>query len=538
MARTSKIYLCKDINVDNEYTNVLNYTVQQMLDLCTSNAHLVASATNYSFIRETENTISVGFTYSQCLQSNYIVFQNSDYSNKWFFAWIKDVKYVSEASTQITFEVDAWSTWFNDLTITNCFVIREHVNSDGYGEHTIPEGLETGEYISQTSAHFPFGTSHIVMGTLVNPRNGTAWDGGCGEYGGIVSGVKYFIFNNTGSLNNALERIASAGNSDSIVSLFYCPDWITGYSSATFDSNGIAEVPNTDTATYGGGISIPLQWTKIGNYTPKNKKLFTYPYCSYIITNNAGGSLELHIEDFHDNGNHVGQTAVYGTCCPGASIRLIPKYYKAHDRTLSDELNNEYGLTAGKFPIASYPNDAYTNWMTQNSVNMGIQTIGSLLMIAGGSMAVATGGASLLPSILGGGAITSGAMGIANQMNQVYQHSFNPVHADGNTNSGDVTYSKGLLSFSGYFMTIKEEYAKSIDEYFTRFGYKVNRLKTPNITGRQYWNYVQIGTGEEIGKGAVPTKYMDIINQATRNGVTIWHNHANIGNYNLNNSIV
>ena len=183
MARTSKIYLCKDINVDNEYTNVLNYTVQQMLDLCTSNAHLVDSANNYSFIRESDNTISVGFTYSQCLQSNYIVFQNSDYSNKWFFAWIKDVKYVSDANTQITFEVDAWSTWFNDLTITNSFVIREHVNSDNYGEHTIPEGLETGEYVSQTSAYFPFGDSHIVMGTLVDPENGTSYDGGCGNYG-------------------------------------------------------------------------------------------------------------------------------------------------------------------------------------------------------------------------------------------------------------------------------------------------------------------------------------------------------------------
>ena len=31
---------------------------------------------------------------------------------------------------------------------------------------------------------------------------------------------------------------------------------------------------------------------------------------------------------------------------------------------------------------------------------------------------------------------------------------------------------------------------------------------------------------------------MDIINKICRNGVTIWHNHANIGNYSLNNSIV
>jgi hypothetical protein len=30
---------------------------------------------------------------------------------------------------------------------------------------------------------------------------------------------------------------------------------------------------------------------------------------------------------------------------------------------------------------------------------------------------------------------------------------------------------------------------------------------------------------------------MNVINTACQNGVTIWHNHTNIGNYNLNNSL-
>lgn len=41
-----------------------------------------------------------------------------------------------------------------------------------------------------------------------------------------------------------------------------------------------------------------------------------------------------------------------------------------------------------------------------------------------------------------------------------------------------------------------------------------------------------------MGTGDVPSKYMDIINNACRRGVTIWHNHDNIGNYNLDNTIV
>ena len=69
------------------------------------------------------------------------------------------------------------------------------------------------------------------------------------------------------------------------------------------------------------------------------------------------------------------------------------------------------------------------------------------------------------------------------------------------------------------------------------FGYAVKSLAIPNITGRRYWNYVEKGANEEIGYGEVPSKFMDTINNVCRRGVTIWHNHANVGNYNLNNTI-
>lgn len=87
-------------------------------------------------------------------------------------------------------------------------------------------------------------------------------------------------------------------------------------------------------------------------------------------------------------------------------------------------------------------------------------------------------------------------------------------------------------------MRVKTEYLKIIDDYFTRFGYAIKSLETPNLTGRRYWNYVEIGSTEEIGYGDVPSKFMEEINNACRKGVTIWHNHNNIGNFSLSNTIV
>ena len=105
-------------------------------------------------------------------------------------------------------------------------------------------------------------------------------------------------------------------------------------------------------------------------------------------------------------------------------------------------------------------------------------------------------------------------------------------------NNGDVNFSSRQNIFAIHHLRVKTEYLKIIDDYFTRFGYAVKSLAMPNITGRTYWNYVEIGASEEIGYGEVPSKFMDTINNACRRGVTIWHNHANVGNYSLDNTIV
>ena len=137
MKLNSKIMLVKNIKVDRNYINVLSYSESQMLALCEQN--MVASRDDYSFIR-LNNSIMTGFTYAQCLQANYIAFQNSDYSNKWFFAWIDDIIFKGDETTEIKYTVDAWSTWFSYWTKNkSCYVIRQHVNDDTVGSNTKPE---------------------------------------------------------------------------------------------------------------------------------------------------------------------------------------------------------------------------------------------------------------------------------------------------------------------------------------------------------------------------------------------------------------
>lgn len=87
-------------------------------------------------------------------------------------------------------------------------------------------------------------------------------------------------------------------------------------------------------------------------------------------------------------------------------------------------------------------------------------------------------------------------------------------------------------------MHSKTEYMRIIDNFFSRFGYKINRLKTPNITGRRYFNYVQVASSDDVASGSIPQKYMKEINNAFRKGITIWHDHSKIGDYSVSNTIV
>ena len=84
-------------------------------------------------------------------------------------------------------------------------------------------------------------------------------------------------------------------------------------------------------------------------------------------------------------------------------------------------------------------------------------------------------------------------------------------------------------------MQIRPEYAKIIDDYLSAFGYKVCRIKQPNITGRNSWNFVK--TIDCVIDGNAPDYAIKNIRTLFDRGITLWHNN-DVGNYELNNGIV
>ena len=553
--KQGEIILCKGIKLDKNYENVLSYSESSMVSLCDSNK--IYRGSNYSFMGD-NSTINVEVSYKDAMYANYVAFKNPKFGNKWFFGFITDVKLISPLVTEITWELDVWSTWYGSFDVGKAFIEREHVADDTFGKHTIPEGLETGEYVikSETSSTELTDVCPVVCGTLDPNADPTAADGGrtySSYCGNRYESLGYYIFKGSlmstydggdqaDAIDAYIKKINQRFSDDGIVSIFMAPKKLVGWNTDGTWTNftaGYSFRDALDVFLHSSPIyrdyNIPYTFTDLeitrpttyGSYTPVNNKSYCYPYQYINLTNNNGGNAILNYEEFSSNKPKV---EITGIITPSCSIRAVPKNYKGLSKAYND------GIQGAKYPICSWNNDLFTNWMTQQGVNIALEYAKDVMTIGAGiASGIATGG---IAGALGAGLASSGITGILSTMAQVRQHSLVPPQARGNTNGGDVGAANSKLTITMQLIQVKEEYIKSIDAYFSRFGYKVNEVKTPNLTSRTQFNFIKVGGMDELVHGNIPAADLEKINDICRKGVTIFHNYTNFGNYTISNPIV
>lgn len=408
---TSKIILVKDINIDRDYLNVLSYSESQMLNLCQTNA--IASSTKYSFIRNT-GKIYTDFTYEQCLRANYIAFQNPDYSNKWFFAFIDDVQYKGEKNTEITYTVDAWSTWFDKWQKKNCYVVRHHVNDDVIGNYTLAENIDIGD-VYQESETIETSLNEFYRYAVLSSYNPLATVstmkqfGGITMYNGQIFGKWVFLFPDVRALSLYIYHCNKDGHINDIQDMFYVPNAIITDSDLIQYSGSVEANNTTENYSYWGlqysddiesfNLTINKRHSFTG-YTPKNNKCFVYPYNYILATNNNGNTNIYKYEDFS------GANCVFrfeGCLSVGCSIQCVPLNYKNMSR------NDDEGIPVPKYPTIAWSSDAFTNWLTQNGVNMQTGLLTNILGMAISALGTVAGGSATSSSTASSSA-SNGAM--------------------------------------------------------------------------------------------------------------------------------
>lgn len=552
-AKLTNIWLCGNVPLDiaHNHTIMFSSASAQTQYFLSKRLHQAIDCTyQREFMR-----VSYPAVKDDIQNANYIAYQNAGYSNKWYYGFIERIEYVNDSTSFIYFVIDAYQTYQFDFTLGDSFIEREHTADDTFGKYTLDEPVSLGDYYSYRTYREGFQKWWLVVGSTIDLEN-TSDTAGASFYGGVYAGMKYYTYRNDDlglvSLTTVLNILAQNGQSDAIVTMFMIPDIVA---KGKF-SNG--KELDSSMASYGTAVTYPIS-SSLGGYTPKNKKLLTYPYKAIMLSNGSGQTIQLRPEWV--TGYPTLQFTVYGGFHPGSRCIGVPDYMRVAG-------NKDYALTLSDYPQVSWQTDVYANWLAGATVKFGYaedrlktsrQANVRASEAAGGMIGQAAGAAlsPLSPAQDIGKSIGQSIGNIAGRVSEYnpisniqagmdyYKiksaleeekeiHAIEPNSVRGTIGNDFTWMNVGLAGFDICERCINEEHAKAIDNFFSAYGYKTNRLGKPNLTSRPNWNYIKCSSISL--EGNAPADALESIRNMFLSGVTFWHTY-DVGNYSLDNSV-
>lgn len=488
----TSIKLLKNVPLDTSYNHTLYFESlsAQSAYFSSLSKHTLA---NYTYQRVNKGIARVGLSADKCYDCNYMMFQNTSYGSKWFYAFITSVEYINNEVCEIHFEIDVLQSWFFDFTLCQSFIERQHSILDIAGDNTVPENVPLGEYVAnEISNHFYTDMRVWVQYTKSNKESVSG-----GLYGNIYSGLETIMVVDfdTESINMVINELLEDGND--IVNMYMCPESFKG---------------SSDTAkkeTYDSGITVG---ETLDGYTPKNKKLFTYPYNFCNVTSSSGDSCDYLFEYGYSNVFTIYKSSVN-----------TPNAILANNGYRGIAVNEIDTVGLNGFPLCSWSENGYLQYFATQAQADATKSLLALGSTALGS--VASG--NPLP-------IVGGVLSVGSKLADVANIKRQPQKIQGNTNTSNLYVNNNIFGFTVMRKSVRKEYAELIDSYFNMYGYATKKVGIPNIKSRPHWNYTK--TSGCVIKGSVSADDMKKICSIFDNGITFWKNGNEVGNYDLDNS--
>lgn len=537
---------------NSDLKNVQSYE-SRAVQISTIQGLLTHKYEHINIIRRDSDLILKGVN-EDLAQCNYLMYQNTDISNKWYFAFIDNVQYNSLNSVIISHTIDVWQTYQFDITYYKNLILRSHVakSDDTVGRWLAPEPISVAPEFERKHNVFndiSWTPQYVLHSTSVYNPNTKKYEykgSGTGaslsaEYGifvdsdtdvqdvvkkyGKLSPAEALKSDNddeysnwiadllTGqiesfekSLNNAVKLISTTSISqlqdhrNELIGLYAIPAWVHSGTNK-YATNSIKKKDVTTT--------LPTTTLACG-YTPRNKKMLSSLCKAYLFYNENGFKLPLKPE-------------LFTTDTPVFTVK-------------STELStNGFLLQIGSY--ADYT--AKTNKISYNcenrlgyDANTGLDKVLNTLTSAVGVVNAVGSVASQAFAGNVGGAV-QGAVGAV-------QQSINMIDALGqrgvNTGaSGDImsiTEKRAMPVFADVSPT--EAQCRYIDDYLDVYGYAINEIGkiSSYMKNRSNWNYIQVANCNI--KVSAPNDDVNKLKQMFESGVTIWHSH--FGDYDQNNN--
>lgn len=567
IAPNTDIRLLENVPIDLDYTNTLWFaTKQEQTDYFISKTKKYFPSCTYA--RRSRGVVKVQAPVDSVISCNYMMFRNTGFSDKWFYAFITGVEYISNNTTAVSFVLDNLQTWLFDMELSQCFIVRQHATTDVAGDNLVAEGLETGDYMYEDGdldwSYTFTGYDVIVYSTFSaneTPQGKWLFTLTQGTYRwGTYTGLNMTLFRNIEN-ENTITRINR---------------FITGATEEYGVDNGIVALIMIPTASLEvvEGEFLPTQIahtvpriTHHDYYYPRNQKLLTAPFC-FIEGQNCEGSTGAFPQEYFSAAQGIKFMITFSiTTAPTALC--VPIGYKGIDYNYSE------GMFINNFTQCSYNTDMFKAYMAQSltarTLNNVVDTVANLTTLRGentieqgvdwfdrniavpirdffkgGEEIRADGEVGITRDLIQGATPLAAAINnivrdgsavesVYREMAALYSHSIAAPHNNG-TSTPDYFTSNRLKGFWFMHRTLRHEFAQRIDQFFDRFGYAQHKIAMPNLHARQRYTYIK--TSDSHVHGALPADAIVTIQGILDKGITFWADHDSVGDYTPANPIV
>lgn len=538
----SRVHLLKNVQCDPTYTHV------PMWDSWKTQTDYYLSHSIFETLQPfiithqnaTSGTMKLGIEWSKFSDDNinYMMFSNgltirgNNVSEEkmlaWYYCFIDNVRYISESTVEIDYTIDVMQTWFctKDVWTPKCFIERNHVTDDTLFSNLVEEGLELGEYIVNAVEEEDINELSVCLLTVPpsnTDNNSTVFQGKVINkvYNGLNVDT-YADVNNAGSMGALSDRInmfIDAGLEDAIVGLYEYPSFMGNYNTSTVQKRN-HEV---------------FRRNQLDGYTPKNNKLYSYPYNYLIVSNNSGQIAEYKWEDFvNPSGANF---ELSGTFLTTPCAMFAPYGY----RHIYNKVDYDSGLTISNFPTCSFNGNAFKEWLAQNK---GSLTLSALTTALTGTLSIGKAQSGLNSAKNVAKNVLKAEKNLALTGINVASEGFNlvgeylakkkdleavPSQVHGQVQCDSLNAGLNRYKFSIYHICCKQQFLKIIDEYFTLYGYAIHEMLRPDQLTHNRNRYTFVKTSNCVtlnnnAKLSVPNISLALISDVFNKGVTFWYN--------------
>lgn len=497
------------------------------------------SFTDYSYVKK-DNTIVLACREEDIWRFNYAMYQNTNFSSKWFYAFITKREWASDYSTRIYLKTDPLQTWMFDWSLMTSFIERQHSTTDNPGDNIIPEPIGGSQVIYQISGTVDCTPDWIgVFATSSASGEGTSGV----KIGGMYSGAQN-VFLDQVLPNNLLNSYVNNGMATAVSRI----QQITGFGTESGSVTGY-------------NAAYQKHPTNIAGYIPKNKKLLSGAFVNGYVTGFgqeikftpdfcSGSEVQVNFAQDITSGSVYCYISNYGQHGVNGHTNVLGFLFTFPESTWAyNQYKNDYNLHNGSNSIYRERSNVQR---TVNSINAGIGTIGSAAGIGAG-VADILNPVSLMSGDIASdiSSLSGNVQGMINNVSQLYQNhagideiSQNLAYIDESYNApatGNVAQSNPFIAAGETivkygWLVPDARIAERYDQFLDVYGYAQNTYAIPNLHARNAWTYVKVT--ELMLDGNCPDEDEAQIRQAFRNGVFWWVYNKEFGNFGQDNGIV